>query len=130
MAAQITNHRPKGDVIQLGWIWYLSRLTSHSAGCVWNDICDRDVDRLVGAPRPILSLLTQIDQKCHLIFLERSKDRPLAAGTVSVRHAFYLLAGLYAITIGLFSLTNPVSYVIIIPMPFSTLLMESRVDFA
>jgi hypothetical protein len=35
-------------------------------------------------------------------------------GTVSVLNGLYLLLALYAVTIGLFSLTNPISYVILL----------------
>ena len=43
-----------------------------SAGCVVNDITDRELDALV----------------------ERTKNRPLASGAVSLKHAYVLLAGL------------------------------------
>ena len=43
-----------------------------SAGCVVNDITDRELDALV----------------------ERTKDRPLASGAISLKHAYILLAGL------------------------------------
>lgn len=29
-------------------LWYVGNSLRHSAGCVWDDICDRDLDRLVG----------------------------------------------------------------------------------
>lgn len=29
-------------------LWWLFIFIRHSGGCVWNDICDRDIDRAVG----------------------------------------------------------------------------------
>ncbi|KAH7704044.1 COQ-2 protein [Aphelenchoides avenae] len=49
-----------------------------SAGCVINDLWDRDFDRKV----------------------ERTKLRPLASGKVSERHAIALLAGLLSVSLG------------------------------
>ncbi len=56
----------------LVWIFALGTLLMRSAGCVINDYADRDFDPHV----------------------ERTKDRPLAAGTVSTREALILAAGL------------------------------------
>ncbi|KAE9403374.1 4-hydroxybenzoate polyprenyl transferase [Gymnopus androsaceus JB14] len=42
----------------------------HSAGCIWNDILDRDFDRLV----------------------ERTKNRPIASGQISVKKALCFLS--------------------------------------
>ncbi len=36
------------ETLIIGALWYLGNITGHAAACVWNDICDRDVDRLVG----------------------------------------------------------------------------------
>ncbi|KAI0771362.1 UbiA prenyltransferase family [Irpex lacteus] len=69
------------ETLIIGALWYLGNITGHAAACVWNDICDRDVDRLV----------------------ERSKSRPLAAGTVPLHGAIFLLAALTAATIYLLS---------------------------
>ena len=54
----------------LVWIFALGTLLMRSAGCVINDYADRDFDPHV----------------------ERTRDRPLAAGTVSVREALTLAA--------------------------------------
>jgi len=66
-----------------GWImvllFSLGTLLMRSAGCVMNDLADRNFDAHV----------------------ERTKDRPLAAGLVSVKEALWLAAGL---TIGAFCL--------------------------
>jgi 4-hydroxybenzoate polyprenyltransferase len=56
----------------LVWIFVLGTVLMRSAGCVVNDYADRNFDRHV----------------------ERTKDRPLAAGTVSVREALLLAAAL------------------------------------
>ena len=59
-----------------GWImvllFSLGTLLMRSAGCVMNDLADRDIDAHV----------------------KRTKDRPLAAGLVSVKEALWLAAGL------------------------------------
>ncbi|KAI0771379.1 UbiA prenyltransferase family-domain-containing protein [Irpex lacteus] len=49
--------------------WWLFVFVRHSGGCVWNDICDRDIDCAV----------------------ERTKNRPLASGRITVRGAGSLL---------------------------------------
>ena len=56
----------------LTWIFCLGTLLMRSAGCVMNDLADRDFDAHV----------------------KRTKDRPLAAGQVSVKEALWLAAGL------------------------------------
>ncbi len=60
-----TGGRPDWAV---AWIFILGTVLMRSAGCVINDYADRDFDPHV----------------------KRTKDRPLAAGTVSVREAFAL----------------------------------------
>lgn len=54
------------------WIFVLGTVLMRSAGCVINDYADRDIDPLV----------------------ERTKDRPLAAGLVSRKEALLLASGL------------------------------------
>jgi 4-hydroxybenzoate polyprenyltransferase len=54
------------------WVFSLGTILMRSAGCVINDIADRNFDRHVA----------------------RTKDRPLTAGRVSVREALFLAAGL------------------------------------
>jgi len=54
------------------WIFCLGTLLMRSAGCVMNDLADRNFDAHV----------------------ERTRDRPLAAGLVSVKEALWLAAGL------------------------------------
>lgn len=54
------------------WVFVLGTVLMRSAGCVINDYADRDFDRHV----------------------ERTRERPLTAGTVSRREALLLFAGL------------------------------------
>ncbi len=54
------------------WVFALGTVLMRSAGCVINDYADREFDRHV----------------------ERTKDRPLTAGTVTTKEAFALFAGL------------------------------------
>ena len=54
------------------WLFSLGTLLMRSAGCVMNDLADRNFDAHV----------------------ERTKDRPLAAGLVSVKEALWLAASL------------------------------------
>lgn len=56
----------------LFWVFGLGVIVMRSAGCVINDIADRNIDPLV----------------------ERTQSRPLAAGDVSVRNAILLFVGL------------------------------------
>lgn len=64
-----TNGQPNPLLV---WIFVLGTVLMRSAGCVINDYADRDFDPHV----------------------ERTKDRPLAARSVSVREALLLAAGL------------------------------------
>ena len=59
------------------WIFCLGTVLMRSAGCVMNDVADRDFDRHVA----------------------RTKDRPLAAGEVSVKEAL-VLASVLVVTAG------------------------------
>jgi 4-hydroxybenzoate polyprenyltransferase len=63
----------------LTWIFILGTVLMRSAGCVVNDYADRDFDRHV----------------------ERTKERPLTAGKVSVREALLLAVVLTACAAGL-----------------------------
>ncbi|KAI0318586.1 UbiA prenyltransferase family [Amylostereum chailletii] len=57
----------------------------HSAGCVFNDICDLDLDQKV----------------------ERTRHRPLAAGVISVTGAWLLFVVLIALCSSMLALANP-----------------------
>ena len=69
---------------QLAGIFALGTVVMRSAGCVANDLADRNLDG----------------------FVERTKTRPLITGSVSVNEAVLLLLALLAIALGLVSLTN------------------------
>ncbi|KAI0058247.1 4-hydroxybenzoate polyprenyl transferase [Artomyces pyxidatus] len=81
-------------------LFYAAVLHSeHSAGCIWNDILDRDFDRQV----------------------ERTKNRPIAAGTVSVPGAviflFTHLAVLMALMWPFNDLAWKIGLVTVFPLP-------------
>jgi 4-hydroxybenzoate polyprenyltransferase len=69
-ALWIASHGRPGFL--LTWIFVLGTVLMRSAGCVINDYADRDFDRHV----------------------ERTRERPLTAGKVSVRETLLLAAGL------------------------------------
>ncbi|SFZ73486.1 4-hydroxybenzoate octaprenyltransferase [Chitinimonas taiwanensis] len=78
------------DVVIL-WIFVLGTVLMRSAGCVINDYADRDFDGHV----------------------ERTKDRPMAAGRVSTKEALLLAGGLAL-----------AAFVLILPLNQLTLLMS------
>ncbi|KAI0267864.1 UbiA prenyltransferase family [Gloeopeniophorella convolvens] len=71
----------------------------HSAGCVWNDVLDREFDRKV----------------------ERTKHRPIADGRVSVQGALVFLALHLVLLVALLWPVNPLAWklglVVIFPLP-------------
>jgi hypothetical protein len=48
MAAHGIEIEPTPNILRMSAMWYMAQLINHAAACVWNDICDRDIDRLVG----------------------------------------------------------------------------------
>ncbi len=69
---------PDVDPLRVGWVvvlLFVGSIVMRGAGCVINDMWDRDLDRQV----------------------ERTQGRPLASGTVSMRHAALFLALLLAL---------------------------------
>ena len=48
MGAQSVKFHSVCDILAMATLWYFGNITGHAAACIWNDICDRDVDRLVG----------------------------------------------------------------------------------
>lgn len=68
-------------------IFTLGVICMRAAGCIMNDIADRDFDPLV----------------------ERTKTRPLAAGELTVKQALMLFALVMALAFGLVLLTNPLT---------------------
>ncbi|KAI0087856.1 UbiA prenyltransferase family-domain-containing protein [Irpex rosettiformis] len=65
-------------------LWWLFIFVRHCASCVWNDICDRDIDRLV----------------------ERTKTRPLASGKISLLGASSLMSILLLFTLWLLKVAS------------------------
>ncbi len=86
--------RPNGWVV---WVFVLGTVLMRSAGCVINDYADRDFDRHV----------------------ERTKDRPLTAGTVTTKEALALFAGLSLLSFALvLMLGNPLVIWLSVPALF------------
>jgi 4-hydroxybenzoate polyprenyltransferase len=83
-----SNGRPNVVVL---WIFILGTVLMRSAGCVINDYADRDIDPHV----------------------ERTRDRPLAAGLVSRKEALLLAAGL-----------SVAAFLLILPLNRLTILMS------
>lgn len=48
MAAHNVNYHSVGPIVRLLALWSFAQTMVHSAGCVVNDIVDRDIDALVG----------------------------------------------------------------------------------
>lgn len=74
---------------------------SHSAFCVWNDICDRELDARVG----------KYSLKCFypiilMVSPARTCNRPLVTGVVSISDATVLFAILVVSTLVAVSFTN------------------------
>lgn len=78
-------------------LFLIGAAVMRSAGCIINDLTDRDFDKNV----------------------ERTKTRPLAAGTVSVRHAYLLLVLLLSIALGIVLYLPPSAlYLAFATLPF------------
>src|SRR5476649_1364758 len=75
------NGRPDWEIV---WIFAVGTLLMRSAGCVLNDLADRNFDAHVA----------------------RTRDRPLAAGLVSVKEALWLAALLCLAAFGLVLFLN------------------------
>lgn len=66
---------------------YLINIMLHlGAGCIWNDILDRNFDRQVGTDYFITHGLCSSRQ-----LTERTKNRPIASGAISVPGALVFL---------------------------------------
>ena len=63
----------------IGFLFFLGAIVMRAAGCIVNDLADRDIDAKV----------------------ERTRNRPLASGQVSVKAALIVLAVLLAIGLGI-----------------------------
>ncbi len=76
-----------GQGLWLGFLFGLGALVTRSAGCVVNDLWDRDLDRMV----------------------ERTRDRPLASGAITPLQAVALLAVLSCIGLAILMQLNALS---------------------
>ncbi|KAF5337498.1 hypothetical protein D9758_013609 [Tetrapyrgos nigripes] len=79
------------SMLELGKMTFYFLIISalmHSAGCVINDICDRDFDRQVG----------------------RTKNRPLARGVISLTEATLLLFVLVGLSLHMMSYCNSLAF--------------------
>jgi hypothetical protein len=47
MAAYDVDVEPTLNILRLSAMWYVAQLINHAVVCVWNDICDCDIVRLV-----------------------------------------------------------------------------------
>ncbi|KZS92133.1 UbiA prenyltransferase [Sistotremastrum niveocremeum HHB9708] len=80
----ISTGMPTIILIKMLSLFFIGSFTLHSAECVWNDICDVDFDRKV----------------------ERTKNRPLAAGQISLQAAGLFLLPQVCLCLGLLLLTS------------------------
>ena len=95
MGLQSTHGRSLSTLYTKAALWWLFVFIRHCMTCVWNDICDRDIDRLVGESPVRCSWRTSL--RPHS--LERTKTRPLASGDMSMRGACLLLSILTLLTL-------------------------------
>ena len=63
---------PAWEAVRLVVLFFLGALVMRAAGCVWNDIVDRDFDARVA----------------------RTRERPIASGRIPVRHGLVFMAAL------------------------------------
>jgi len=82
--------RPPVELAKDIGTWLLGSILLHSAACVINDICDRDIDRQV----------------------ERTKNRPLACGLISVWEATIYLFALLGPCIGLLAFGDRFTFLV------------------
>lgn len=68
-------------------IFAAGAVVMRAAGCIANDLADRNLDG----------------------FVERTRLRPLVTGALTVREAIFLLMGLLALALGLVAMTNPMT---------------------
>lgn len=81
---------PRTDTLRLTLLFVLGSIVMRAAGCVVNDLWDRDIDRLVS----------------------RTAGRPLASGALRARHALAFLAVLLAIGLAVLLQLNPLAQVL------------------
>lgn len=79
-----------------------------AGACVWNDICDKDLDRHVGQSALCIYQLCLAD---NIVVVARSKNRPVASGAVSVKEAFVLFLALSVLEFAAFWFIGVKQYV-------------------
>ena len=90
-------------------LWWLFTFVRHCASCVWNDICDRDLDRLVGMSIRDYRHNLRLGGKANNWYahsVERTKNRPLASGRMSLLGASSLLSVLLVLTLWLLKVAS------------------------
>lgn len=104
MAAYDVNLPPHTLALEL-FLAALRATLLHSAGCVINDICDAEFDRQVGknasSPIYIVTLL-----RPYTDVVERTKNRPLAAGHISFTESWMVFAALTGPSVSMFFRMN------------------------
>ena len=99
---------PMSVLLQRLAIYAFGSIMLRSAACVWNDICDIDIDRAVG------ELMYDIKRKPSVIIRntqERTRTRPLASGALSTTGAYIFLAFLTIGCVGLLAFADGSAYV-------------------
>jgi len=92
---------PMNEILKNTLYYALLGTLIHSAGCVINDMLDRDLDRKVGTSPFSPDFCLSLDAVQHKI--ERSKSRPIASGAVTRTEASFLLVVLVAAIFYMFS---------------------------
>ena len=98
------HHTPVILLLKYAIIFLLVATLFHSAFCVYNDICDRDLDAQVGT---FIRLLASTSDTLLSILQARTKIRPLVTGVVPLRDAWILFAWLLAMSFVVTSFTSP-----------------------
>jgi len=94
---------PAWQAVRLVVLFFLGALVMRAAGCIWNDIVDRDFDARVA----------------------RTRDRPIASGRIPVRHGLVFMAALALIGLAVLLtmgqtaiIVGLASVALILPYPF------------
>ena len=87
MMAAYAQRLPLSQILSATPLLWLGCVLLHSAACTINDIFDREVDKLVGKHYYSPSSPNRIYETIYFQ-LERTKNRPIVRGAVSVRNAY------------------------------------------
>lgn len=101
---------PLNDLAFQSTVFAFGATLLHSTACVINDTCDVDFDRQLGRCYEASSLDPKLISACHRT--ERTQDRPLASGRISMPGAWILLFAMTAGCYFLLSFANPIAYVL------------------